>query len=71
MDSTYSFDITTIMLSFTITATIAYVLTTGINIHILFQKPIPFYNSTKVFIVITYRAYTTFTVLAFAFFKIA
>jgi len=71
MDSTYSFDITTIVLSFTITTTIAYVLATGISIYILFQKPTPFHGSTKVFMVIAHGVHTTFTVLAFTFFKIA
>ena len=36
MDSTYSFDITVIVLSFTITAIIACMLVIGISIYILF-----------------------------------
>ena len=71
MDSTYSFNITAIVLSFTITATIAYMLAIGISIYILFRIPIPFYGSTKVFIVITYRAHITFAVLVFIFLEIA
>ena len=71
MDSTHSFNTTVIMLSFAITVTIAYVFVTGINIYILFQERTPFYNSTKVFIVIAYRAHITFTVLVFAFLEIA
>ena len=38
IDSTYSFNTTAIVLSFTITATIAYVLAIGISIYILFRK---------------------------------
>ena len=71
MDSTYSFNITLIVLSFAITITIAYILVIGISIYILFRIPIPFYGSTKVFIVIAYRAYITFVVLAFIFLEIA
>ena len=71
MDSTYSFNITKTVLSFVITATVAYVLATGIGIYILFQKPTPFYSSTKVFMVIAHRAHMTFAVLAFAFLEIA
>jgi len=59
------------MLSFTITATIAYILAIGISIYILFWKLTPFYGSTKVFIVIAYGAHITFIVLAFAFLEIA
>ena len=58
------------MLSFTITATVAYVLVIGISIYILFWEYIPFHSSTKVFIVIAYRAYITFAVLAFAFLEV-
>ena len=71
MDSTYSFNTTAIALSFAITATIAYMLTIGISIYILFRKPTPFHSFTKVFIVIAYRVYITFMVLAFAFLEIA
>ena len=71
MDSIYSFNTTAIVLSFVITATIAYVLIIGISIYILFWKHIPFYNSTKVFIVIAYRVYITFIVLVFTFLEIA
>ena len=71
MDSTYSFNITVTVLSFTITATIAYMLITGISIYVLFRIPIPFYGSTKVFIVIAYGAHITFAVLVFIFLVIA
>jgi len=70
MDSTYSFNITIIVLSFTITATIAYILIIGISIYILFQKLILSNNSTKVFIVIAYKIHITFTVLVFKFLEI-
>jgi len=59
------------MLSFTITATIAYVFAIGINIYILFQECTPFHSSTKVFIVIAYRAHIIFAVSVFAFLEIA
>ena len=59
------------MLSFAITATVTYVLVTGIGIYILFWEYTPFYSFTKVFMVIAYGAYITFTVLIFAFLKIA
>jgi len=71
MDFTYSFNITATVLFFAITATVAYVLVIGISIYILFRIPIPFYSSTKIFIVIAYGAHITFTVLAFAFLEIA
>ena len=71
MDTTYLFNITPIVLSFAITATVACVLATGISIYILFQKHILFYSSTKVFMVIAYRAHITFAVLAFMFLEIA
>ena len=71
MDSTYSFNITAIVLSFAITATVAYMLVIGIGIYILFWKPIPFYSSIKVFMVIAYRIYITFMVLVFIFLQIA
>ena len=71
MDSTYSFNTTAIALSFAITATMACVLAIGISIYILFWKPIPFYSSTKVFIVIAYGAHIAFAVLVFIFLEIA
>jgi len=71
MDSTYSFNITITVLSFAITVTIAYILVIGISIYVLFWIPIPFYSSTKVFIVIAYGAHITFAVLAFIFLVIA
>ena len=71
MDTTHSFDITPIVLSFTITATVACMLATGISIHILFWKHTPFYSFTKLFIVIAYKAHITFAVLTFAFLEIA
>jgi len=71
IDATHSFNITSIMLFFAITATITCVLIIGISIYILFPKYIPFYSSIKVFIVIAYRAYITFIVLAFTFLEIA
>jgi len=71
MDSTYSFNTTAIVLSFAITATIACVLAIGISIYILFRIYIPFYGSTKVFMVIAHGVYITFAVLAFAFLEIA
>ena len=71
MDSTYSFNTTAIMLSFAITTIVAYVLVIGFSIYILFWKHIPFYSSTKVFIVIAYGAHITFAVLAFIFLEIA
>ena len=71
IDSNYSFNITATVLSFTITVTVAYMLIIGISIHVVFWIPIPFYGFTKVFIIIAYRAYFTFTVLAFTFLEIA
>src|SRR6266704_375364 len=71
MDSTYSFNITATVLSFTTIATIACVFAISISIYILFRKTIPFYSSAKVFIVIAYGAHITFTVLAFTFLEIA
>ena len=71
MDSTYSFNTTAIVLSFAITATVAYMFATGISIYILFREHTPFYSSTKVFMVIAYGAYITFVVSVFAFLEIA
>jgi hypothetical protein len=71
MDSTYSFNITATVLSFAITITVAYMLATGISIYVLFRIPIPFYGSTKVFMVIAYGVHITFVVLVFVFLVIA
>ena len=70
MDFTHSFDITAIVLSFAITASVACVLATGISIHIIFRKTTLFHGSTKVFIVIAHGAHITFAVLAFAFLEV-
>ena len=70
MDFTYFFDITAIVLFFAITAFIACVLAIGISIYIFFWNNTPFHSSIKVFIVIAYGVYITFTVLAFVFLEV-
>ena len=71
MDATHSFNITPIVFSLAIIATIACVLATGISIHILFWKHTLYHGSTKVFMIIAHGAHITFAVLAFAFLEIS